>query len=237
MCGRYAQYAPIHLTDIMLEVLADIDSGFDFADEMAGVDPAYNIAPTQQAAVLAARGDGLALRKLRWGLVPGWAKDIRIGAKAINARSETVDSKPMFRAAFKKHRALVPASGYFEWRVEQGGVKQPYFIHAPDDRLLMFAGLWSAWRPEKDAEPIKTFTILTGSAGAVAGQIHARQPVMLAPQSWQAWLTGSPDAAKSVLDSEPENDLAFYAVSRAVNSPRNQGPELIEPCDLPGDAC
>lgn len=149
MCGRYAHYAPILVTDVMREALASIDPGFDFERQLRAFESRYNIAPSQSASVLAQSEDGLALRELRWGLIPGRAKDKRIDMKAINARAETVHGKPMFRSAFKKRRALVPASGYFEWRTEGAGQKQPHFVHAPDRQLLLFAGLWEAWRPAR----------------------------------------------------------------------------------------
>ncbi|MCW6179594.1 SOS response-associated peptidase, partial [Klebsiella pneumoniae] len=132
----------------------------------------FNVAPTQKAPVIARNEAGQAeLKALRWGLIPAWAKDEKIGARAINARVETVADKPMFRAAFKKRRCLVPASGYYEWKGETGH-KQPYFIHDPDGDLLMFAGLWEGWRPSDGAQWLQTFTIITGEPGKVSRDIH-----------------------------------------------------------------
>lgn len=149
----------------------------------------------------------------------------------INARAETVVTKPAFRAAFKKRRCLVPASGYFEWRVEEAG-KQPYFIRDPAGDLLMFAGLWEAWRPAAGEEPIKNFTIITGEPGKVSGDIHDRQPVLLPPDLWAVWCDGMPDEAASVLTVVPEAELAYYPVPHAVGSPRNKGAELVQPIKL-----
>jgi putative SOS response-associated peptidase YedK len=158
---------------------------------------------------------------------------LKIGAHAINARVESVAEKPMFRVALKKRRCLVPASGYFEWRVEDEA-KQPYFIQAPDKQLLLFAGLWEAWKPREDDEAdwTRTFTIITGEPGKVSGDIHDRQPVILPPRRWGAWLDGRPEDAEGVLADVPEAELEYYPVTRAVGSPRNKGPELVEPVQI-----
>src|SRR5690606_6955805 len=166
---------------------------------------------------------GISVRELRWGLVPGWAKDVKIGYKAINARAETVAEKPMFRSAFKARRCLVPARGYFEWKGEKPP-KQPYYIHPPGDDLLLFAGLWESWRPEQDAEPLYTYTIVTGPPGLVSGDIHDRAPVILPTALWHDWLTADPAAALELIRTAPEPDLTYYAVDRAVGTPKNDRP-------------
>ncbi|MEO8746384.1 MAG: SOS response-associated peptidase [Rhodanobacter sp.] len=167
----------------------------------------------------------------RWGLIPSWAKDERIGSKLINARAETVTEKPSFRTAFKKRRCLIPASGYFEWKGEAGR-KQPYFIHDPDGHLLMFAGLWEVWKASDGAKWLHTFTIITGEPGKVSGDIHDRQPVILSPDFWTDWLSEESDVAQDILVSVSEADLVYYPVPKAVGSPRNKGPELVEPIEL-----
>lgn len=193
-------------------------------------EPQYNIAPTQNAPVVAMGENGAEMKALRWGLVPAWAKDERIGARAINARVESVQDKPMFRTAFRRRRCLVPASGYFEWRVESGG-KQPYFIRRADAELLMFAGLWEAWRPSDTGAWLRTFTIITGGPGKVTGDVHDRRPLILPPESWQEWLVDEPDVAVDLLRRAPEADLIHYPVTKAVGSPRNTGPALVQPVD------
>lgn len=195
-------------------------------------EPQYNIAPTEQAPVIAAGENGLEMKALRWGLVPSWATVLQIGARAINARVETAATKPMFRAAMKKRRCLIPAAGYFEWRKENGA-KQPYFLHAPDNAVLLFAGLWEAWRPKGDdeADSVRTFTILTGAPGKVSADIHDRQPVILPADRWEQWLGPDENGAAAVLADVPEADLTYYAVTKEVNSPRNHGPEMIEPLE------
>jgi putative SOS response-associated peptidase YedK len=166
----------------------------------------------------------------RWGLIPSWAKDAGIGAKLINARREGIAAKPAFRAAMRRRRCLVPASGYYEWQGEKGH-KQPYFVRPPDGSLMVFAGLWETWR-DADDKPLRTYTIITGEPGKVGGDIHDRQPVILAPASWEDWLFADVDKAVAMLDAANEPDLLYYPVTKAVSSPKNNGPELVEPIEL-----
>ena len=204
-------------------------------DQIMQREPAYNICPTSNQPVIASGDDGFQMKALRWGLVPSWAKDLKIGAHAINARQETVREKPMFRTAFKnpKHRCLVPATGYYEWTGE-AGKKQPFYIYPPSKSLVCFAGLWEAWRDKSDpeAEWVRTFTILTGDPGKVSGDVHDRQPVILPPELWERWLTAPVAEASALLAKVPEADLVYHPVSKAVSSPRNKGEELIEPIGL-----
>lgn len=225
MCGRYALAPPISLSRDAEKALDTLE--LDLQTTLDQREGHYNVAPTQHALVVATGEKGVEAKALRWGLVPGWAKDIKIGAKMINARAETVIEKPAYRAAFKRRRCLVPASGYYEWKGEAGS-KQPFYIHNPSGHLLMFAGLWEAWRPDDEAEWTRTFTIVTGAPGKVSGQVHDRQPVILPPADWNDWLTSEPDVAKDILDKIPEAELAFYPVSKAVNNVRNHGSQLIE---------
>ncbi len=134
----------------------------------------------------------------------------------------------MFRGAFKSRRCLVPAQGYFEWKGTSPN-KQPYFIHAPDKTLLLFAGLWEHWWPVKDAEPVLTFTIVTGPPGIVSGDIHDRAPLILSPASWDAWLSGSAEDAKRIVDTTTEPELTYYPVTKAVGAPRNNTAANVEP--------
>jgi putative SOS response-associated peptidase YedK len=232
MCGRYALYGPVSVSRQAKAVFDQM--GLDLASAINQRDDQFNIAPTQTAPVLAKGADGYDVKGLRWGLVPTWAKDLAIGSHGINAKMETVTEKPMFRTAFKKRRCLVPASGYFEWKKLDAKNKQPYFIHDPAGDVLMFAGLWEAWKPPGDesAEWVKTFVIITGEPGKVSGDIHDRQPVILQPDSWVDWLTEGPDVALDILAKAPEAELAYYPVPRAVGSVKNKGPELVERIEL-----
>jgi putative SOS response-associated peptidase YedK len=232
MCGRYARFGPTKLSRAQRAALESM--GVDLVSSLDQRDDQFNIAPTQTAPVLAKGAEAFEVKGLRWGLVPIWAKDLAIGNHAINARVETVAEKPMFRSAFKKHRCLVPASGYFEWKKVDEKNKQPYFIHAPEGEVLMFAGLWEAWKPKDDeaAEWVRTFTLITGEPGKVSGDIHDRQPVILQPDTWADWLTEGTDVATDILAKAPEAELVYYPVPKAVGSPRNKGPELVEPIQL-----
>jgi putative SOS response-associated peptidase YedK len=190
--------------------------------------PHYNIAPHQNAPVLLSRDGRVAVEELRWGLVPFWARDVRIGDHAINAQMETAAGKPMFRAAFKARRCLVPASGYFAWKAEAGG-KQPYFIRDPHGDLLVLAGLWEYWKGADGAAPLRSFTILTGPMLPSLKPLHERMPVVLAPDLWRDWLEAPAAVAGALLAGNPDPELEAYPVSRDVGSPRHDRPGLVEP--------
>ncbi len=225
MCGRYAIYGPVSLSREAKAVVREMDSemwrALDAREQ-------YNVAPTQLAPVVVYGEGGYHLREYRWGLIPSWSKDPKAAAKMINARVETVATKPAYRSAFKKRRCLVPASGYYEWQGDAGH-KQPYFIHAPDGHLLMMAALWEGWRAAEGDPWVHTFTVLTGDAGRVSSNVHDRQPVFLPPDLWGSWCEGSEGDGAAVLSQVPEAELAYHAVTKAVSNPRSQGPELVEP--------
>ncbi|WP_036129284.1 SOS response-associated peptidase [Luteibacter mycovicinus] len=231
MCGRYATFGPVSLSregrDVLDRLELDIVSEIDLRDDQ------FNIAPTQKALVIASGKDGYAGRACQWGLVPSWAKDMKIGSRMINARAEGLikGTTKAYTGAFKKRRCLVPASGYFEWKGE-AGAKQPYFIHDPAGHLLMFAGLWEAWRSSPAEQWVRTFAIVTGEPGKVSGDIHDRQPVILPPDLWRVWVEGAPGEASATLTAAPEADLVYHPVPKAVGSPRNNRPELVEPIAL-----
>lgn len=186
--------------------------------------PNFNVAPTQQAPVVV---DGpRRFEVMRWGLVPFWAKDPRIGRGAINARAETVASKPAFRAAFRKRRCLVPADGFYEWTGPRGK-RQPLNIHRADGNPLALAGLW-----ESHDEFGPTFTIITTEPNAYMAAFHHRMPAILEPRDWDSWLAAEdedPAWRTAVLQPAAEHVLTSYPVSSAVNSVANNGPELIQP--------
>lgn len=200
--------------------------------------------PRGQAAAAAGDHDGKPgepvreLRVVRWGLVPSWAKDTSIGSRMINARAETVSEKPAFRSAFSRRRCLLPADGYYEWQAPPAGSrgpKQPYFICRPDHGPLALAGLYELWRdrsvPKDDpAAWLWTATIITTTAPDELGEIHDRMPMVIDPSRWADWLDpGNADAAdlRALLTPAQASGLISYPVSLAVNSVRNNGPELI----------
>ena len=204
----------------------------------------FNVAPTNDVyAVVADREGERHIQAYKWGLVPSWAKDVKIGSKMINARSETLAEKPAFKGLFKKHRLIVPMDGFYEWQQGTDGVltaagkpaKTPMFIHRADGAPLAAAGLWAAWR-EPGADPsdpwLHTLTVITTSANATMAPVHDRMPVLLAQADWAEWLDNSHQdlaALQRLLVPAPEGVLTMHAVSTAVNAVRNKGPELVEP--------
>jgi putative SOS response-associated peptidase YedK len=243
MCGRYVNVASS----------ADLTDEFD-VEEVVGDEPgpSWNVAPTDPVRVIVERppretespaATTRQLRTVTWGLVPNWSKDRKSGARMINARIETVTSKPAFKTAAARRRCLIPALGYYEWQQTDEG-KVPYFLHDPDGQLLAMAGLYELWRdPEKDQDDpnrwLWTCTIITQQATDLLGMIHDRNPVVVPPELRAAWLDCTSEdaaAAQQVLDQLPEARLDPYVVGRAVGNVRNNGPELIEPADDPAEA-
>lgn len=184
----------------------------------------YNIAPTTP--VLAFTGDGSNF--FRWGLVPSWAKDVSLGNRMFNARAETVAEKPSFRDAFKRRRCLIPATGFYEWRLEQGQ-KQPYCCHI-EHRLFSFAGIWEQWQ-DAEGNELQSCAIITTESKAEMQQLHQRMPVYIAPADYASWLdcASEESSAASQLLSATKPDYRYYAVSRAVGNSRNEGEDLIKP--------
>ena len=223
MCGRFTLRTPANL--IIEQFGARLQS-----DLLEQFKPRYNVAPTQLFPVL--RGLERQTDALRWGLVPFWAKDPKQGARMINARSETVASRPAFRAAFKKRRCLVPADGYFEW-VKVGKKKLPYWIRMKDERPFLMAGLWESWRSKEaaDDEPIETFTILTTSSNSLTEEIHDRMPVILYNNDYDRWLDPKIQTAEELayLFKPHDSDvMRVDAVSDRVNSVRNDDEQCIQ---------
>ena len=216
MCGRYTLTVPID----------QLAAEFDLDEVRAELSPNFNVAPTQSVAAILAENGSRRLETLRWGLVPSWAKDPEIGARMINARSETAPEKPSFRSAFKRRRCLIPADGFYEWKREEGG-KQPFYIHMKDGRPFAFAGLWEDWN---DGE-IRSCTILTTSANELVGEVHERMPVILPTEDRDAWLDPEAETQElvSLLRPYPGDDLETFPVSRFVNSPRNNDERCVEP--------
>ncbi len=223
MCGRFTLRVPASVIAEQFSVL-----------EVPELQARFNIAPSQPVSVVREANPGTrALSMLRWGLVPHWAKDIAIGNSLTNARSETVASKPAFRSAFRKRRCLIVADGFYEWQRSKSR-KQPYFIHRRDDRPFAMAGLWENW--EADGGLLETCAIVTTEANDLMRPIHDRMPVIIAPDDYAAWLDTSRDGGDSLLDMlKPHqgDDLEAYAIGTRVNSPKNDGPELLERIDPP----
>jgi len=193
--------------------------------------PTYNLAPTDEAAVVVERGDRRAIRAYRWGLIPSWAKDEKIASKLFNARAETLATSGAFRESFRRRRCIVPADAFYEWQ-RQGGARQPFLIRRADGAPLALAGLWSGWHDPETEQVIRTFTIVTTTANRTLSAVHDRMPVMLAREHWARWLdptlqdTGELTA---LLEPAADNELVLYPVRALVNNVRNNGPELIGP--------
>ena len=190
--------------------------------------PRYNVAPTDEAPVVRLRDSERELVPLRWGLVPYWAKDPKIGYSTINAGAETVATAASFREAFRRRRCLVVTDGFYEWKKLEGGAKQPHRIVMKDREPFGLAGLWERWKPGDGAEPVQTFTIITTTPNAVCSPIHNRMPVVIAPADFDAWLTVAPGSA-ALLRAYPPESMEAYPVSKAVGNVKTYGPKLAEP--------
>jgi len=227
MCGRFAQPRS---SDELARIF-HARPATDLAGER------FNIAPTDPvAAVVEHHGERL-VDEFRWGLVPAYAESVRGAARLINARSETVESSPAFRASFRRRRCIVPADAFYEWlrqRDPQTGrvsSRQPFAIRPIGEEPFAFAGIWAIWRDPDTAERRYTVSILTGAPNALVAPVHDRMPIILDAADWDRWL--DPDtpagALRSVLRVAPEAGMRIYAVSPAVNNVRSQGPELLAP--------
>lgn len=204
----------------------------------AELGPRYNVAPTQPIEVVVRRDDGRVIELHRWGLVPAFAKSLAMGSRHINARAETVATTPAFRASFARRRCIIPADGFYEWRRETGGKrKQPFLIHAADDRPLAFAGVWAPWKDPATGEWISTAAVVTTQANATVAQLHNRMPVILGPSQWPIWSDPEirdPGLLTDLLRPAADSILTLTAVSSAVNNANNEGPELLLPPDANG---
>ena len=218
MCGRLT----------LISSVSDLQLKFGFAMEPADVRPRYNVAPTQQ--VLTVVNDGERRGELmRWGLVPSWAKDVKIGNRMINAVSETAATKPAFRSAFRRRRCLVLADGFFEWRKE-GKQRIPLYFSQKSGEPMAFAGLWENWKSPDD-EWIRSCTILTTAANSFIEPVHNRMPVILSAETVPLWLdplTETPDNLQPLLLPAPSEVLDVREVSSTVNNVRNDNPGCID---------
>ncbi len=221
MCGRFTQQRPA-------SELAEI-----FGAEPLVDDPGdrFNVAPTDEASVVVEREDRRAVTAYRWGLIPHWAKDAKVGSRMFNARAETIATSPAFRDPFARKRCLVPVDSFYEWK-RDGSIRQPFRIARLDGRPLALAGLWSGWRDPETDTVRRTFTIITTTPNRALADVHDRMPVVIADSAWDQWLDPTPvDPGELIglLAPNEDVDLEIYPVSRAVNNVRNDGPDLIRP--------
>ena len=220
MCGRFSLGKP---------KLAKVKALRLKEEELSRLKPRYNIAPSQPVATIIGTPEPH-IEPMKWGLVPSWAKDIAIGHKMINARSETLQEKPSFRGLLAHHRCLILADGFYEWHNE-GKVKTPYYIRLKTGEPFTFAGLWSEWNGS-DGSALRTCTIITCGPNALMERIHHRMPVILDGVPAAAWIDPAlTDKAKlqALLKPFPAAKMELYAVSRLVNSPQNDTEEVLKP--------
>jgi putative SOS response-associated peptidase YedK len=218
MCGRYASFLPA-------EAVARL---FRTVNPLPNLPPTWNMAPTQDAMVVRRHPESgeRHLDLLKWGLLPFFTKDPIHAKRPINARAETVMTSGMFRTAFARRRCMVPADAFYEWKAIEGG-KQPYAISRRDGQPMAFAGLWEGFK-WTDGTVLRTFTIITTSANRMMADLHNRMPVILESQDWSAWLGDVEVDAATLLRPAGGDVLKVWPVSRQVNSPRNNGAELLE---------
>lgn len=224
MCGRYTLTSKAGLVE-ELGVAAD-----EPAEPSEWWRPRFNIAPTQPAPVVLERDGARVLEMMRWGLVPHWAESLAIGARMINARVETLERKPAFRDAVKDRRCLVPADGFFEWRLRGPGrsaKKIPFYLRPVPRRLVAFAGVWERWK-SPDGIWITSFAIVTGPPNDLAAKFHDRMPVVLAPEHYAIWLSNQPFPPE-VLAVPPVADWRAAEVTPKANSPDFDDPEAVDP--------
>ncbi|MDZ4771009.1 MAG: SOS response-associated peptidase [Chloroflexota bacterium] len=218
MCGRY----------VLAVDPGALQDAFSLT-EVPQFSPRFNVAPTQINPVITNEAPDAAAM-MRWGLIPSWAKDKKMASALINARAESAAEKPSFRAAFKRRRCLVPVSGYYEWQERESGGGIPTYIHLPDSPLFALAGLWEVWREPETGETVKSYTIITTDANEYMSQFHHRMPVILDRRDYEVWLhDGDATPATSALMRPYSGSMDAYVVSRAVNRPMNDSPDLIEP--------
>ena len=192
----------------------------------------YNVAPTDSVYGVIERDGERRMGVMKWGLVPYWSETPKDGAKRINARAETVASKPIFRDAFARRRCLLPADGFYEWKKLEDGTKQPVYIFASNHAPLGLAGIWERWK-DAEGQVLTTCSVITTKPNDLMRPIHDRMPVVLPESAWNTWLETEiePDDVESLLQPAPEEMLEVVEVSKAVNNVRNKGPECHEPPD------
>lgn len=220
MCGRFTLTQPENLVTEVFQLSSS-----------RTLSPRYNIAPTQSVpTVLLDSDDGeRQFKMLRWGLIPSWAKDMKMGAALINARAETVAEKPAFRSAFKRRRCLILADGFYEWQQEEKK-KQPYYFRLQEGKLFAFAGLWERWE-KGEGDAIESCTIITTEANELMQPFHDRMPVILDPKDYEKWLDSQvqkPESLQSLLQPYQSEEMTVYPVSTKVNNARTDSPDCIK---------
>jgi putative SOS response-associated peptidase YedK len=232
MCGRYVSVSSPTILAERFQV-----------EEVRAEDnePNYNVTPRLEVPVVAESHGHRTLDRVRWGLVPSWAKDLSIGDRLINARAETILTSNAFKRAFTKRRCIIPADGFYEWeKIGDRKVKQPWFIRRRDGEPLAFAGLWEIWHdpndPDQEHAPrVRSCVIITTEPNDLMRPIHNRMPVVLPESAWAEWLDGEnhdTDRLHKLLVPAPADEFEAWPISTLVNKPANNGPELLEPAPV-----
>jgi putative SOS response-associated peptidase YedK len=216
MCGRYS-----------LVPTERIAARFNIQQQPLTLSPRYNVAPSQSMPVVV-RNSPNRLVEMQWGLIPSWSKEPRTQFSTINARAETITKSPVFRGPFKSLRCLVPASGFYEWQ-RTGAGKQPFCIRLKETDLFAFAGLYDVWHAA-DGNELFSYTVITTTPNELVASIHNRMPVILRQEDEDVWLDEETNPARllALLKAYPADAMEAYPVSRAVNSPANEGAELMQ---------
>jgi putative SOS response-associated peptidase YedK len=235
MCGRYVS---VSSPTILAERFKVEEVRIDVKE------PDYNVAPRREVPVVAESKGVRTLDRVRWGLVPSWAKDLSIGDRMINARAETILTSNAYKRAFGKRRCIIPADGFYEWeKLEHKKQKQPWFIRRRDGEPIAFAGLWEIWHDPKDpdqehAPRIRTCVIITTEPNEMMRDIHDRMPVVLPESAWDTWLDEENhdiDALHRLLIPAPAKEFERWPIATLVNKPANNGPELLDKIEVPSD--
>jgi putative SOS response-associated peptidase YedK len=225
MCGRVVQKTPLNEIHVLFETVNPVPN----------TAPTYNGAPTDNLPIVRLDRDGhRSLDLFRWGLIPYWSKDTKIGPRCINAMAETVATKPAFREAFERRRSLVPADFFYEWQKTPAG-KQPYAIGLAAGAPMAFAGLWERWKDRVAGDTIYSFTIITGAPNELVAPIHNRMPVILAPKAWRQWLgedKATADDLLALLRPYSADLMRAYPVGQRVGSVKNNDASLLDPVSL-----
>lgn len=220
MCGRFVLKAPFSEVARLYRVTNNVN-----------LEARYNIPPTEDIAVVRSRDGERTLDLLRWGLVPWWAKDLKVSFSNINAKAETVAEKPAFRDAFKARRCIIPADGFYEWKKLDPKTKQPYAIVMKDRSVFGFAGLWESWKDRASGQTVQSCTIVTTTPNEVCAPIHDRMPAILDPKNYDRWLgekPAEPCQLMAMLKPYPAEAMEAYPVSTRVGNVKNTDPALFE---------
>lgn len=227
MCGRFTQQRPA----------PELAALFKAEPLVEDAGPRFNVAPSQGViAVVRPPQDERLLTTFRWGLIPSWASDAKIGYRLINARAESIFTSPAFRTSIRHKRCLIPVDAFYEWQRREGAAKQPYAVHRRDGEPMALAGIWATWRDPVSEEWLRSCSIVTTKPNELMAPIHDRMPVIIAPGDWDLWLDPQVDDVarlRALLVPPPAKGLEAYPVSTLVNAPANEGAELLEP--VPGE--